>query len=443
MEGIWIIVPVLGAIELFLVIIQRIFVEKALHSRGRGPICEFVVWATYFVVFNFATYVLSDSALFNLFSFCVTFLFVLIYLYKDKLRYCIYVTIFLYVTGVCSEVLSYYLQLATRNYIVGSIGGYEQLLIGSIISKFVWFFLIRVTALFVGPNRVKGISILDLLEAGFVPMGSVLIMFILVPTEDVYPIQERTINKPGWIGAVVLLVINIATYYLYEKGKKATEKRMREEALQEQCNYYMRQCEESKALWMELSKFRHDIKQEYMYLQILLKNGSYGELQKYYEQNLEFLTAKQSVASSGNIYFDSILNYKAEIAERDGIVFLLELDVPHDCVVDGEEISICFGNLLDNAIEAVRDVEKDGRKIVIRIKVQSHNLYIEIRNPYESSRNRKGENYITTKSDVRSHGWGLQIIRDIVERHHGEMEITDRGKEFCIKVLLYQVIDCP
>lgn len=432
----------LGVIELFFVFVQRIFVEKALHSRGRKPICEFVAWASYFVVFNFVTYVLSDNAVFNLFIFCTAFISLLLYLYEDKLRYCIYVTIFIYATGVCSEALSYYLQLAANRYISGSMNSFEQLLIGSIISKFVCFFLIRVTALFVGPNRVKGIGVLDLLEAGFVPMGSILIMFILIPTEDAYPIQAKAINKPGWIGAAILLVINIVTYYLYEKGKKATEKRMREEALQEQCNYYMRQCEESKALWMELSKFRHDIKQEYMYLQILLKNGNYGELQKYYEQNLEFLTAKQSVASSGNIYFDSILNYKAEIAERDGIAFLLELDVPHDCIVDGEEISICLGNLLDNAIEAVRDVEKDGRKIAIRIKVQSHNLYIEIRNPYESSRNRKGENYITTKSDVRSHGWGLQIIRDIVERHHGEMEITDRGKEFCIKVLLYQVIDC-
>lgn len=443
MEALWIIIPVLGAIELFLMIVQRIFVEKTLHSRGRGSICEIVAWGAHFIVFNFVTYMLSGNALFNLFVFWITFLAVLIYLYKDKLRYCIYVTIFIYVTAVCSEVLSYYLQLAASRYIIGTMSGSEQLLIGSIISKLICFFLIRVSMLFVGPNRVKGIGVLDLLEAGFVPMGSILIMFILVPTEDVYPIQEKPINKPGWIGAAILLVINIVTYYLYEKGKKATEKRMREEALQEQCNYYMRQCEESKVLWMELSKFRHDIKQEYMYLQILLKNGNYGELQKYYEQNLEFLTTKQSVASSGNIYFDSILNYKAEIAERDGIAFLLELDVPHDCVVDGEEISICLGNLLDNAIEAVRDVEKDSRKIAIKVKVQSHNLYIEIRNPYESSRNKKGENYITTKSDVRSHGWGLQIIRDIVERHHGEMEITDRGKEFCIKVLLYQVIDCP
>ncbi len=441
MEEIWIITLVLGVIELFLMIVQRIFAEKALNSRGRKPVCEFTAWAAHFIIFNFVTYVLSNNPLLNLFVFWVTFLMVLIYLYKDKLRYCIYVTIFIYVTAVCSEVLYYYLQLATSRYIPGVMGGTEQLLIGSIISKLICFLLIRVFVLFVGPNRVRGIGVLDLLEAGFVPMGSILIIFILIPPETVYPIREKSINKPGWIGAAILLVINIVTYYLYEKGKKATEKRMREEALKEQCNYYMRQCEESKALWMELSKFRHDIKQEYMYLQILLKGGKYRELESYYEQNLQFLTTKKSVASSGNIYFDSILNYKAEIAERDGIVFRLELDVPHDCIVDGEEISICLGNLLDNAIEATKEVDKGNRRISVRIKVQSHNLYLEIRNPYHSSRNKKGDNYMTTKSDVHLHGWGLQIIRDIVERHNGELEISDRDNEFCIKVLLYQAVE--
>ena len=69
-----------------------------------------------------------------------------------------------------------------------------------------------------------------------------------------------------------------------------------------------------------------------------------------------------------------------------------------------------------------------------------HNLYVEIKNPYTGLRIKKEQEYITTKQDIRSHGWGLQIIREIVERYHGEMEINGDGNVFSVKMLLYQAV---
>ena len=202
----------------------------------------------------------------------------------------------------------------------------------------------------------------------------------------------------------------------------------------------MRQCEESKTLWTELSKFRHDMKQRYVYVQMLLENNRYDALRQYYENIENFLITTRSVASSGNIFFDSILNYKAEIAARDKTEFRLDLEIPHDCETDSEEVSICLGNLIDNGMEAVRGLESERRWLSIKIRVQGYNLYIETRNPYDLPRVKKGGDYITTKQDVRSHGWGLQIIREIVERYHGEIEITEENQEFCVKILMFQII---
>ena len=98
------------------------------------------------------------------------------------------------------------------------------------------------------------------------------------------------------------------------------------------------------------------------------------------------------------------------------------------------------GNLIDNGMEAVRGLESERRWLSIKIRVQGYNLYIETRNPYDLPRVKKGGDYITTKQDVRSHGWGLQIIREIVERYHGEIEITEENQEFCVKILLFQII---
>ena len=437
----WIIFVVLGIAELFLLLVQRIFVEKALTSRGRKPVYEVIAWGFYYFAFGLITYVFTDNVLINILSFNILFVTVIFYLYQDKFRYSIYVTVFMYIAGMCAEVLACYLLLAINYYKKDYIIEFDQYFVGAVISKFIWFCFIKIALLYVGKNKRKGLCVRDLMEACSVPMGSILIIFMMLPTRNrLYRGDGSVINIQGCIGTIILFVINIATYYLYEKGKKAAEKRIYEEALREQCNYYMRQCEESKTLWTELSKFRHDMKQRYVYVQMLLENNRYDALRQYYENIENFLITTRSVASSGNIFFDSILNYKAEIAARDKTEFRLDLEIPHDCETDSEEVSICLGNLIDNGMEAVRGLESERRWLSIKIRVQGYNLYIETRNPYDLPRVKKGGDYITTKQDERSHGWGLQIIREIVERYHGEIEITEENQEFCVKILLFQII---
>ena len=48
----WIIFVVLGIAELFLLLVQRIFVEKALTSRGRKPVYEVIAWGFYYFAFG-------------------------------------------------------------------------------------------------------------------------------------------------------------------------------------------------------------------------------------------------------------------------------------------------------------------------------------------------------------------------------------------------------
>ncbi len=428
-------------IEVFSLCIQRIFTERALHAHHRKPVCEIVAWGSFFIICNSVTYV-SGNAWINLFAFCLCSFTIYSYLYQDSMKYKMYIIILIYLTGMCSELiiysLSYFIFMGV--YRENTITDDQIFLLGSITSKLIWFCLLKFILLFMRRKKTVGSRLLDWLEAIFVPIGSIIVFLVFLPREELFPYNDTLNSISKVIGITILLTINIASYYLYEKGKETTEKRMREKNLQEQCNYYMRQCEESKALWMELSKFRHDMKQRYIYVQALLEEGNYDGLRSYYEDNMEFLAARKSVAASGNIYFDSILNYKAEIADRDGIQFDLELEIPHDCQTNGEEISICLGNLLDNAIEAAKEVEKDRRIVFVKIKVQRHNLYLEIRNPFQKPRLKIGNEYVSTKQDIHSHGWGLQIIRDIVDRYHGELEITDADSEFCVKALLYQII---
>ena len=95
---------------------------------------------------------------------------------------------------------------------------------------------------------------------------------------------------------------------------------------------------------------------------------------------------------------------------------------------------------MDNAIEAAKEAEPKERRISLKILAQGDNLYLEIINPYVRPRMQKNGSYLTTKLSSTEHGYGLGIIREIVEKHHGEMDIQDDGSQFRVTILLYLVL---
>lgn len=429
--------------EIFAVSVYRIFAEKTMNSRGKSFISELSAWGVYLICYNYISYKLAQNVWFNLVTSVASFYILFTFLYRDSVKRKIYMIAVLYIAGMCSELIVYSIShfILNKLYICQSITEQQIFLMGSISSKLIYFCLLKLILLFTKKNRTFEANLLDWMEAVFIPLGSIVIFFVFLPVEGAFPDEDKAGGISKVFGIAILLIINVMSYYLYEKGKEAVGKRIYAETLRDQCNYYMRQCEESQSLWMEFSKFRHDMKQKNIYFQALLDAGKYDELKAHYEDDLKFLSGKKNLSNSGNIFFDSILNYKGEIAEKDHIEFRLETEIPHDCRVNGEELSICLGNLLDNAVEAVKEVDIEKRRVHIAIKAQGYNLYIKVKNPYAGTRIRDGGSYVTTKPDAHSHGWGLQIVREIVERYHGEMKVTDDEGEFCVALLLYQCVE--
>ena len=237
----------------------------------------------------------------------------------------------------------------------------------------------------------------------------------------------------------MILLINVFTYYLYDKAKENMEKQMREEILKNQCEYYIRQNRESKEWWEELRKLRHNMKQHYILENTYLEKEDYEALKRYCSENLKFLDKKDFISNSGNLYIDSVVNYKADMAEKAGIKVTANTEVPQDAEMNAEDISICLGNLLDNAIEAVKELTED-RVIRLWITTDGNNIAISIKNRYKNALHKSGGRYLTSKEDDRMHGIGLSIVRQIVDQYAGEMEIREEENVFDVMILMYDFL---
>ena len=97
---------------------------------------------------------------------------------------------------------------------------------------------------------------------------------------------------------------------------------------------------------------------------------------------------------------------------------------------------ILLGNLLDNAIEAVRGLDREKREIRVRMMTPNNMFLLEIQNPYEGVRRKVQERYLTTKSDHNLHGLGLDSVKRIVEKNGGFLEISDENQIFQVNVTL-------
>ena len=450
---------VLAIVEIFSVILQRIFCDSTLKKKKIRRYTDYLVWGGYFAVFNGVTYVLTylgdgtSNIWLNILLFVCIFFVTIRILYTDSVRTLMATTIFMYMSGMCAELLVYY----GKEFLAWTDDA-EVTLLCTVLSKIVWYLIIKFTSLIIKLNRKAELNLQDWLEVFIVPVCSIWILisvFITGTLENYFW---------GFIVVFMILLINVFTYYLYDKAKKIVvdESIYKENILTINAQsladgyvignadrfsygitlrnqYYIRQNRESKEWWEELRKLRHNMKQHYILENTYLEKEDYEALKRYCSENLKFLDKKDFISNSGNLYIDSVVNYKADMAEKAGIKVTANTEVPQDAEMNAEDISICLGNLLDNAIEAVKELTED-RVIRLWITTDGNNIAISIKNRYKNALHKSGGRYLTSKEDDRMHGIGLSIVRQIVDQYAGEMEIREEDNVFDVMILMYDFL---
>ncbi len=129
---------------------------------------------------------------------------------------------------------------------------------------------------------------------------------------------------------------------------------------------------------------------------------------------------------TGNEVLDTILTDRSLICEQKSITF--------SCIADGAALGFLstgdtyslFANAIDNAIEAVMGLENpEDRIISLTVRQKLGMVSILIDNYYKTEDLTFEEGLPkTTKEDSRYHGFGTKSMKMIVQKYHGEMNIT-------------------
>lgn len=184
---------------------------------------------------------------------------------------------------------------------------------------------------------------------------------------------------------------------------------------------------------MELVNIRcHDLKRR---LEQLERQG--GVISP--EELLEMKRAAaiyDAAVRTGNETLDTILTERSLYCEKHGIKFT--------CIVDGAKLGflpvgdVCslFGNVVENAVEAVSRLEHAEDRIISLIVRESRGmLVISADNYYAGTLDFEGGLPKTTKVDTDCHGYGLKSARLVAEKYGGTLTVTT-DEMFHLSVLL-------
>ncbi len=142
-----------------------------------------------------------------------------------------------------------------------------------------------------------------------------------------------------------------------------------------------------------------------------------------------------STYQTDNEALNVILMEKSLICKRENINLSCIIDAVQLNFLADSDVYSLFGNLLDNAIEAVRSLSEDQRSIGLSVKRIKEFITIHIYNGFVGEIKFENGLPVTGKQSKNFHGFGLKSVKHIVEKHNGTMHVSAENFMFNIKIL--------
>ena len=136
-----------------------------------------------------------------------------------------------------------------------------------------------------------------------------------------------------------------------------------------------------------------------------------------------------------NTSVSALLAYFAQIAESSGIEYKVSADIPDDIKIDITDLSVLFGNLIENAIHGCVSDSAKNKKIIIRAKADSYSLCLTVDNTFTGTILTDPEGgFLSSKR--KGKGIGTESVKNIAAKYNGVAKFEYGDGMFYASVML-------
>ncbi len=238
------------------------------------------------------------------------------------------------------------------------------------------------------------------------------------------------------LSIIFVFVINVMTYFMTYFLCRERERIMNYQMERQKSRSLHDLLALSEQKLIELREVRHDVKNQYAYMQTMLESKRYDELKDYFKELVgTFSKPLYDAVESGNAIVDSVLNMERSKAREAGLKLEVRAAVPACLPFPQSAILGLFGNVIDNAVEACEREGFQGASVEIVVGMQGNYMFFNVSNPTRKT-------YVTTdgghseKKDKVLHGYGMRIIHKIVKKYNGYYRCFVRDGKYVFESLL-------
>ena len=289
-----------------------------------------------------------------------------------------------------------------------------------------WVLGILVKRLFYGFDQrinIKFFAVLEIPVLLFIYIETKMIGLILGYKDDVIVYDEIMFYFLVIVSGICMV---FSIRYMMAMKNLQISQDMNEEQLQQVYRYYKKRREHDE----EIKKIYHDLSN---HLTVIEKYEDETERRKYMERLKKELKKVSSATRSGNDIVDIVLSDKREKYEDIQIRLLVQGDIDLLKKIDEFDLVTILGNALENAAEAVQKLDPEMRLVSVHIKIVHHFILIIIENEYMEGHLNLNK---TSKENPSLHGYGIENIKEAVDKYEGLVEIDTKKQKFSLQIIL-------
>ncbi|GBF33931.1 two-component sensor histidine kinase [Desulfocucumis palustris] len=247
---------------------------------------------------------------------------------------------------------------------------------------------------------------------------------------NIFPGEHFNIFN-GLIG-ILIIVLTVLSTIAFKKIGQYVEKEYEAKRAEENLKQIKQLIDSSR-------KQRHDFHHQLQTIYGLLECGSYERARDYIGRAFGDISKTGELIRTDNFSISALLYTKIGLAEARNIEMEIAVECSlRDMPLTPHEASSLLGNMIDNALEAVED--KNGEYRLVKVKIaREHGTYVIMISNFGDTivpeiRENIFKTDFTTKKDHS--GLGLSIVKDIVTKHRGSIEISSDTEETTFTVTI-------
>ncbi|MFI3238763.1 MAG: GHKL domain-containing protein [Lachnospiraceae bacterium] len=259
--------------------------------------------------------------------------------------------------------------------------------------------------------------------------------FIMIAFFMIDSFENNTVGTMLIVSVVSIILSNIAIFSLMHELEHEQKVKKEHELLLQQMEIETKNVENLSQEYALQRKLTHDFNNHILAIQGLLECEDISKAKEYIEEIAEGQIRTNLLVHSNHSIIDALLTQKYREAKKHNISMQVLVDDLSDVSMKAADLVVLLSNLLDNAIEACKQVEdkriikcsflRDGEGYILTIHNTTKHEDVEVLGVLE-----------TTKKDAFMHGYGLHNIKAMIEQYQYQSAISCKDGWFLVTILM-------